>query len=364
MQVGLATKAPGVAALATLAAQIKVNADKKKDYIADTRDTMMEAVAGVEGQPLELRMNIPDPVAGIASLTMNDLAHRQLASHVGIHATYYDRLRAGAPELLAANVNHWLTAQPAKRMVRTMDGRVRAYLSDAYQRIEYEEVAEVALPVLAAVPELQVTSAQITDSRLYIQATTPRIRGEVKKGDVVQAGVLITDSEVGQGAVSVAAVYWRLWCGNGAVSMDTFRKMHVGRRTEDTEQLWAEDTRRADDRAVLLKVRDMVALALDEVRFGKKLQQMQALTDATITGKEPRVVEVLAKKVGLSGGEAESVLDALIKGKDLTAWGVVNAVTFQAHGAKSYDRAVEYEKLGGALIDMAPSEWKQLLAAA
>ena len=132
---------------------------------------------------------------------------------------------------------------------------------------------------------------------------------------------------------------------------DTFRKNHVGRQVEDSEQLWADDTRQADDRAILLKVRDMVKAVVDETRFKAQLAKMQGLTEGLITGDPIRVVEVLAQRVGTSEGEQAGILRSLIEGKDLSAWGLLNAVTAQSHTSKSYDRAVELEAAGGQLLD-------------
>jgi hypothetical protein len=36
---------------------------------------------------------------------------------------------------------------------------------------------------------------------MYIKAICPRIQAEVKKGDIVQAGIAISNSEVGMGSV-------------------------------------------------------------------------------------------------------------------------------------------------------------------
>ena len=38
-----------------------------------------------------------------------------------------------APELLAQNLNCWFTKEPAQRMLRTLDGTARAYLSNRYR---------------------------------------------------------------------------------------------------------------------------------------------------------------------------------------------------------------------------------------
>ncbi len=276
-------------------------------------------------------------------------------------------MRAQQPELLAANVNTWLSRAPQKerRMIRTLGGDVRAFLSNAYQRIENEEIAEVVLPILADIPGVEIVSAEITERRMYIQATTPSTLA-VKVGDEVRAGVIISNSEVGQGAVSISPMVYRLVCLNGMICPDgRFRGYHVGRRVEDTVALYADDTKRADDRAVLLKVRDHVKAAVDQIKFRERVQIMSGLAEAKVTGNPESAIEVLAKKVGASEAERSGILRSLIEGGSLTAWGLLNAVTAQAHSEKlSYDRAVDFEAMGGQLLELHPREWKTILEAA
>ena len=57
------------------------------------------------------------------------------------------------------------------------------------------------------------------------------------------------------------------------------------------------------------------------------------------------------------------MVTGMIEGGDLSAWGVVNAVTAQAHTALTYDRAVDFELAGGQLLDLQPAEWSQVLGA-
>jgi hypothetical protein len=344
--------------LQELAAKIDANKADKHDMIADTRTTVMTVAA-------------PTPTDGLAlhiqdqgSFPIQPVAHRQIAERTGIPAKYYDRMAANAPYLLASNVNHWFAANPEQRMVRTMGGRVRAFLSNRYQRIENEEIAQTVLPILAEIPGVQVISSEITESRMYIQAITPR-RMAVKVGDEVQAGVIISNSEIGLGSVSVSPLVYRLVCKNGMVSSDgRLRAYHVGRLIADNDALWADDTRKADDRAVLLKVRDTVTAAVDAVKFRERVERMSGLTTMSVGGNPAKAVEVLAQKVGASGDETAGILRALIEGADLSAWGMLNAVTAQAHTAANYDRSVELETAGGALLDLAPNQWREILEAA
>ena len=338
--------------LVELARKIEEQKALKHDLIAPT--TSMEFTDDAKGLI----------IAGQGEFAVSSTAHDQIGARLGIPAKYYDRMLIEAPHLLAANVNTWFKKSPERRMVRTLDKTVRAVLSDRYQRIDNHEIAEVALPILAGLPDVKIVSTQITEHRMYIQAVTPRVQGDVRVGDAVQAGVIISNSEIGAGAVTVAPMIYRLVCLNGLIIPDQkFRAYHVGRRIDDNEALWADDTRKADDRAVLLRVRDMIATAVSEVNFGKTLDQMRGVTESKITGDPRKAVEVLGKKFGTTEVEQGGILRALIEGGDLSAWGVINAVTAQAHTAQ-YDRAVEFEAAGGTLLNLNRDEWTRILEAA
>lgn len=347
---------PGIS-LIDLARKIEANREMKHDLIADT--LAVEMIVDDEKVP---QLSIQGQAAPFGILPT---AHDQIAGRLEIPVKYYQRMRAEAPALLAENANHWFRNAPAKRMIRTLGGDVRALLSNRYQRIENEEIAEVALPALQAIPDVKIVSAEITDRRMYIQAVAPRTRREVKVGDVVEAGVIISNSEIGLGSVSVLPMIRRLACLNGMVIADRkFVARHVGRQIDDNEALWAEDTRRADDRAVLLKVRDMVAAAVNDVMFAETVNRMSAVTELRVTGDPAAAVEVLAKKIGATDAERGGILRSLIEGGDLTGWGLLNAVTHQAHTAKDYDRSVEFERAGGAVLNLSRSEWREVLEAA
>lgn len=342
--------------LTQLAQKIEANRELKRDFIADTSKTTMQVQ-----EDKTVVLELPD---NHGTFPLLPIAHDQIGARTGIPAKYYDRMRAEAPDLLATNVNAWFRKSPEKRMVRTLGGDARAFLSNRYQRIENEQIAEAALPVLAELPKVQIVSSEVTDRRLYIHFVVPTIEGEVKKGDVVQVGGVIQNSEVGHGSVSVSGLIWRLICLNGMKTGDAFRRNHVGKQADDSEALWADDTRKADDKAVLLKVRDMVRAVVDETRFRAQLGKLQGLTDGRLTGDIEKAVEVLSNTIGASEGERKGILHSLIRGNDLSAWGVINAVTAQAHDAGDYDRAVELEAIGGNLVELAPTEWKRILEAA
>ncbi len=344
--------------LTELAAEIERQAGAKMDLMADTRE-------------ITLRSNGTSrlAVAGAGDFGITDMAHGQIAEHAGIPKGYYDRMRVEAPALLDGNVNHWLRERPARRLVRTMDGGARAFLSDRYRRLDNFELMEAVLPTLMETPGLSVASCEVTDRRLYLKVTTDRIQGEVGVGDVVQAGLVVSNSEVGGGAVSVQPMSLRLVCRNGATHQDFgTRKSHVGRLISDSGEgeafrVFADETLRADDGAFFLKVRDVVRAALTQETFGHILASMREAAGVRIEGDPVRAVEVLAARHRLTETERTSSLRHLVSGGDLSLWGLANAVTAMAQEVPSYDRASEMEALGGSLLALPATDVRALVAA-
>lgn len=347
--------------ISELAAELERQHGAKKDYIADTRRLKME-VYHDNSAPTPTGVVLQGVNGG---MRLRPIAHGQMAAALQIPKAYYDRMLEQAPDLLASNVNRWLERQPAKKLVRTLDGEIRAVLSDSYRPLDNLDLAEAVLPKLIEL-KAEVISTEVTENRFYLKAVTDRIQGEPKRGDLIHAGVVISNSEVGQGSLRVAAMDYRLVCTNGMIREEEIRKAHLGRGArgqdaiEDAREYFRTETRIADDRAFFLKVQDATAAMFDAVRFSKRIDQYREAGERLIEGDPIQVVEVTARRYGFNDGEKSSILQHLIRGADLSAWGLANAVTRAAQDVESYDRATELESLGGDLIELPTSQWREL----
>lgn len=349
--------------LQELAAELDRQSQVKRDLIVDTGALHMD---GDENGSTVLNVGTVD---NHESFSINEIAHRQIGQHLKIPALYYDRMRGEFPELLQRNVNGWFAHTPARRMLRTLDGTARAFLSDRYRRIDNYEVAQTVLPIIGNMPGARVESCELTESRLYIKVVDPRVTAEVVKGDVVQAGVIITNSEVGLGSVNISPLIYRLVCSNGMIAQDSgIRKYHVGRINEqgsDNYEIYRDETIEADDKAFLMKLEDTVRAAVDQAMFSKLVDRLRETTQAKIDAPVvPQVVELAAKEYNFTQDEGKGILGHLIAGGDLSLYGLANAVTRHAHDVDSYDRSTELEATGFKIITMAPALWRQLTAAA
>lgn len=357
--------------LSSLAAEIERQSKLKRDFIASTQSlAMMVSTPEADSPKGVTTLLIPDQ----GRFPILPHTHGQVAAHLDIPKKYYDRMLDEQPALLAENVNTWFHREDhrTRRMVRTLDGNARAFLSDRFQPFDNDVTANAVLEALHdSGRKLDVKSCEITDRRLYIKVGFPELQRDIttisKRGDVMQAGLLFSNSEIGQGSLEVCPWSEILACTNG-MKHTSFgnRRNHVGRVVEgqDGAEIFASDTLRADARAFLLKLRDVVRATCSETQFDKIVEGMREATGQKIEGNPVAAVEVMTKRLNLLEGESTSIMRHLIEGGDLTKYGLANAVTRAAQDIESYDRATELEALGATVIELAPKDWREIALAA
>jgi len=330
-----------------LAEAVQNSANQRKDFIVPS-DHMF-----VAGGKLEFD--------GQNAYDINPIFHEQMAEKLDIPKAYYDRMKTQTPALWENNVNTWLARATDSRMVRTVGSKARAFLSDRYRPLDNDLILETALPVVLEYPDIQVLSAEVTEKRMYLQVVFPKLQGEVKKGDVVQSGLIISNSEVGLGSVNISPLIYRLVCLNGMIRDTAMRKYHIGKQID--QDYFAADTRNADNHAFLLKIRDTVRETLSEVAWDKTMSRLQLTAENKIKEKPlVAVIEDVTKRYSMPVSAKDSILKNLVNGGDLSQWGLANSVTAMANNTEDYDRAIEYESIGGRIIDLTEKEWNQIAA--
>jgi hypothetical protein len=340
----------------------------------------------------DIRANAKDFLVPTAKLEMSDagnlvfgtgnelvpteFSHGQIATYSGIPKAYYEKIRSENPELFAKNVNHAFkrntetalaTGRNENRMVRTYKGNVRALLSASYRRLDSYDLAETVLPILVD-KEMPVVSSEITDSRMYIKALSPKITTEIKKNDVVQYGLLISNSDVGAGCVRIEPLIYRLVCSNGLIMNTAIRKFHIGKSMagDDITELLSNETINLSDAAFWAQVRDIVLASMNPENFEREVNRLREAANTPIKNFDiPEVVEMTMKAVGVNGDKTkDSIIAYLANGADgagLTKWGLINGFTYAAHnGNASYDTAIDLERAGAKVLELNPNQWKRI----
>lgn len=343
-----------------LATEVMRQKDAKADYIVITSMLAMEHC----GTELVLRVLDDSHIDRIEPLDIADTAHRQIGTRLGIPAKYYGKMLTEHPDLLVTNVNAWFEREPTERMLRVLDGKVRAYLSNSYMRMDHYEIFASVLPVIGEIPDVQFVSCHITDNRMYIKAVDPHLTAEVAPGDTVKAGVVISNSEVGLGSVSVQPLIYRELDGNGiAVAGATTKRIHRGRvnSAEEHFMLASQEVLTEADRTFLTELQETVRSATDEEQFSQIVTLMQsAKHQAMNTADIPAVVHTAGRDFGITDTEQNGVLQRLIESDDLSLYGLANAVTRHSQDVESYDRATDLEGIGFNILSMPPRQWTRI----
>jgi len=302
-------------------------------------------------------------IKGKGEFGPTQLFQNQLSEALGIPLKYYQRMLLEDPGLLETNVNTWLQRSEKQYMVRTLDGRARAFLSNRYNRIDHLQVMDTVLPELEGIPDVKIASCEVTENKLYLKILNPRLKGEIKVDDVVESGIVISNSEVGMGSVSVTPLLYRLVCKNGMIANNlAARKYHIGSAQNDLDMFFSDETKKADDKAFLMRIRDLIRAMCDRAQFEKLLSQLKTATAQPIEGNIHEVVELTAKETSLTKEEGQAVLSHLIRSDDYTKYGLANAITRTSQDVKGYERATELENIGWSVATFSHNTWTRLNA--
>lgn len=377
--------------LPDLAAELYRQANAKRDFLAPAEALRLQSNGHSD-------LHLKD-----AAFAVNTIAHAQIADYTGIPKPFYDRLRSAVEHLRVSVfrpahsfhdsndplfdvlVNCLLQQKGGeKRLVRTLDGNARAFLSSTFNsdldNFDVFGVAARAMEQVGLCPD-DVASCEVTERRLYLKVVSPRFQATIhpsnltkphgshhllKEPQVVQAGFLLSNSETGLGSLTIQQTVYKLQCTNLWITEEAYRKRHLGKALEADEagMVYKSDTRQAEAKARLLKLRDQITEALEETRFQALVARMQETTEVKLEGSVEQIVEVTARRFGLLTSEKEDILKNLIEGADLSLWGLSNAVTATAQSTDSYDRATEIEAIGGRLFSLPSGEIKEIVRAA
>lgn len=356
-----------------LAQRVRVNAERKRDFIAPTTQaTVFNGGANI------MLFDGSTNYDGIFS----DNARRQLGTHLGIPSQYVEKLQArGMDELVDTNFNQLLHSPVEKatdRLFRTYDNGpasnvFRSTHSRSFLTFDYVDLMDGVAPVLHQIAdkqELKFISTGLTDNKLYMKIVFPNMQLEVRSkqvNDIVECGVIISNSETGHGSIIVSQFIHRLICLNGMTVNDAgTRRRHVGSANARGELDYQSDTIISMKQTLTKQLRDHVLDCVDHDKFRATVAKFNASAqDELDSSVEPEdAIESVGKKFSLSDSEVKQAKRSLLEDGDYSRWGFANAITNIAHKSEDYDRATELQELGGNIINLNPKQWQRVALAA
>lgn len=369
-----------------LVAELERQKDSKIDVVLDGRSFAVKAVS-VEGGKNHLVITPVTPAAGEfldkAGARVNDHALHQLGNRCapGVPEKFLKNLVEERPLRAAELATGLLHDEGGKHLVRMLDGRVRAMLSDRYRVIDHYDVAFTALEVAKA-SNANVFECSLSDDRMRLKLTTTEIwetlnvtrqqetgkwysgglgnqdflsrvaartQGELPGGpDAVYPVVTIGNSETGHGGFNVRIGILAGICFNLATIEEVATRIHLGERL-DVGVLSAEAIT-ADTRAILLKVRDGIRAAFDPKKFKAIVARCRKANEEEVAQPTSAVANLVAN-AEVDEDHKASILEHFLKDYRPTRYGLAQAVARAAQDVEDPDQAASLEELSGKLID-------------
>ncbi len=332
-----------------------------KDIVADTRDL----VAVAENDTVQLAV-------GGEAFPLNRHAHQQLAEKTGIPFGYYERMgEAHQNDLLAENINRWLQKEPERRLIRVAAGQVRAVLSDRYRVLDNWDLA-FRVAEAAKNNGAQFLRCDLTETRMNLQLIVPGAQEKIGEltaaqkaaqfrgtdthstrpqldADYVVPGLMVSNSEVGDGAFRVEPFVHRLICWNGVVGTETLSRIHVGARMELGEVVYTDETRRLSDAALWSQVSDVISATFKREILRAWVQKLQH-TQETVIKAPVKVIDVVARDLSLPEARRDALL-GYFSTEGASGFGLVNGITRLAQDFAEPDDMVRVQRYAGGLLD-------------
>jgi hypothetical protein len=317
-----------------------------------------------------------------------------MAHKLGIPQPYLKALRQDRIDLYDANVNGWLHGNTGegcdlgcsypgddrsflfRGFIGDEPGSVgvaRAFLSDSYKVIDNLDALTAALDgVRQAQTHVEIDGCDLSERRMYVRVKAPSITALAPtllrnyrspfNGDTgadnptVFAGFIISNSETGSGAFTITPRLIVQVCSNGmTITKDALRSIHLGGKMDEGIIRWGEDTQRKSLELVTAKTRDAVATFLDTDYMSRAIADLEEKAGVKLTGAVDEKVRQVGKKLQFDQSHVDGVLAHFIQAGDLTAGGVMQAVTSFAQTVASPDDAADLESSAIRALEMAAS---------
>jgi hypothetical protein len=341
--------------LIELAEKLKTQKKNRYDVVVPGKDLHVTYDVGTK----QIFMDVPQPGDKPSKQhNITDWAHHQISEKTGIPMRYYRKMQEkGKLDLLATNINEWLPSKE-KRLVRVLNNNVRALLSDRYRCIDNYDIFYATLDQFNKIQEkkqfvIDVQSARLTDTNMYIKATSPQLDAEIKHykghGEPVHGGIIITNSEVGNGAFTVKPFINVLVCSNGLVSDQIFKRVHMGRSHDIGYVEWSDKTKELEDSTLWAKINDMIWNTFDLDIFAKWVDELNDTASKEIQKPEEAIDHVI-KKYEIPKSRKESLLNQFTREGSPTQWGLSMAITRVAQDEDNYNEQVKMEEIGAKLL--------------
>ena len=215
----------------------------------------------------------------------------QLLSKVGMPKTFFTTLQnkqtSWANNLIKANLES-LTINGAmkgkKLLFRTIDDLAKGILSDSYRRMDARPIFDTFINQ-GLKKGLVPMDGLNTTTQYHVKMVLPEIYEPIE-GEVIAFGFCMTTSDYGAAALQMQSFIMRIHCTNLAIGEDIVRKVHLGRRINDNDLTFSQQTYDLDTKTIASMVGDFLS--------ENAIQEQLDSTLKAITNSSEREIDIEA----------------------------------------------------------------------
>ena len=264
---------------------------------------------------------------GLAAYSLSEVATSQMCQKLEIPVKYYRRL----PDEMKATVANFDIGRlnGHSYLLRGKRDWIRAFLSSDYVAYNNSEIAEVVEGLLAK-GNVSVKDFVLEETNMFLKLISEDI-WDMESG--LKAGILIGNSEVGMGSVSVEPFVFRKPCTNDLIVSreKSFRHAHIHLTSHELTRRMAEAV--SDGFRVASSVLDVFLKAREE-----------PIEDPLAAIRKIAEARQFSQKL------TDEVVSSYLVEPEANRFGVINAFTNAAQKLGPLQR-IEMERFAGTLLE-------------
>jgi hypothetical protein len=359
--------------------------ESKIDFVADARSLRVFSDEQNDKKRLVLVPNERGPVSEWISKPNQilDKALPQFGEKVkpSIPAGFLREMAEAWPDHCGDMLTRLMHDTGGRRLVRCLDGKVRAYLSDRYRILDNYDLAFSALDAVkenggevfeASLSDtnmrLKFTSRAVWDAldgvrskgasagwyagglgnQEYLSRVSARSWGDLPGGPgTIHPVVTVSNSETGHGGLYVRIGVLLAACFNIATVEEVAARIHLGDRQEIG--IFRAETQELEARTIMAKCQDAIRAAFQPDVFKRIVDRCRVAQAIEVTNPSS-AVENFVKTQAVPADRKDDLLRYFVSDYELTVFGFAQAVSRLAQDITDPDDAVTIEELAGEVI--------------
>jgi len=273
------------------------------------------------------RLQLSDGNGGGNAYALSDLATTQICQKLEIPVPYYRRL---SDEMKACVANYDLGRLKDKSyLLRGKGDWIRSFLSEEYVAYDNSRIAASVRDLLNG-GAVSIKTFVLEESHMFLKIISDEIVDQVSD---LKAGIMVGNSEVGLGSVSVEPFVFRKPCTNDLIVAreKSFRHAHIHLTAHELSRRMAE------------AISESFRVASDILDAFLRTHE-DPISDPLET------IRKLAEERKLSQKFTDEVVSGYLVEPEATRFGVINAFTRAAQGLAPLQR-IEMERFAGTLLE-------------